>query len=728
MKISVINFDDKQVLACDYINNKSKNNIGKKIEDFTILQVLGKGSYGFVAKVKSKINHEIYALKKNIISNMNEEQKKEMRNEIIFLKYFNHDYICRCLTSFEQDDNFYCVMKLFNNKDLFNYYFANKKFGIKIKEEILWDIFYQCFEGLTYIHNQGVIHRDIKLQNIFMDNNGKIVIGDLGKAKAVVKNRKEAIKFIKDEKDKEMIDSIIFDPKIPTGSRGYMAPEVLDLYCNPFSSGYNQKADVYSMGICFYGLCFFESPYKNMENMTALKNDTFYSNELKKVIKRMIEKDHNKRPTSSEIYCIFKKYYMTKYMKNSSIYSVVRCLLSFRNFYDYFNNPFKLSKLIDSEYTKKISLNLIEINNSFNDKSCIEESIFDLRKKLNEEGIKEKDNKEILPSSALSVILNSLNYELNEIPPLKGSDYSNYLKDQCKPGEEKETYKQFIEHYKKYFKSIISKDFFGVLKTTRICNECNSYCYLFEKFYYINFNLEIFGKNKDNTPINIYHLIDYINKTPNLLDKRQCISCEKCGTFTSRTEYKNLYDLKKNLIIVFNRGKNQQIKTKIDFFEKVKFDKKYVENISSDKEYILVGVICYSEFKNKYVSFVKKRNEWICYNIEGDSNGIIIKYFDDIKNYGNVISLFYYYKGFEKLFEDNNMNNIMENNCNILNFYSSRNVRNYGLNNINNNEINNKNNHLRNKNNNYMNLNTDRNIMPKNNINNFNCNYQQFFK
>ena len=728
MKISVINFDDKQVLACDYINDKSKNNIGKKIEDFTILQVLGKGSYGFVAKVKSKINHEIYALKKNIISNMNEEQRKEMRNEVIFLKYFNHNNICRCLKSFEQDDNFYCVMKLFNNKDIFNYYFANKKFGIKIKEEILWDIFYQCFEGLTYIHNQGVIHRDIKLANIFMDNNGKIVIGDLGKAKAVVKNRSEVIKFIKDEKDKEMIDSIIFDPKIPTGSDYFMAPEVYDLYCNPFSSGYNQKADVYSLGICFYGLCFFGSPYKDMDNMTALKNDTFYSSELKKVIKRMIEKDHNKRPTSSEIYCIFKKYYMKKYMKNSSIYSVVRCLLSFRNFYDYFNNPFKQSKLIESEYAKKISLNFIAINNSFNDKNCIEESIFDLRKNLNEEGIKEKDNKEILPSSALNVILNSLNYELNEIPPLKGSDYSNYLKDQCKPGEEKETYKQFIEHYKKNFKSIISKDFFGVLKTTRICNECNSCCYLFEKFYYINFNLEIFGKKKDNTPINIYHLIDYINKTPNLLDKRRCISCEKCGAFTSRIEYKNLYDLKKNLIIVFNRGKNQQIKTKIDFEEKVKFDKKYVENIPSDKEYILVGVISYSEFKNKYVSFVKKRNEWICYNIEGDSNGIIIKYFDDIKNYGNVICLFYYYKGFEKLFEDNNMNNIMESNYNILNFYSSKNVRNYGLNNMNNDEINNKYNHLSNKNNKYMNFNTERNNMPKNIISNINCNCQQFFK
>ena len=142
----------------------------------------------------------------------------------------------------------------------------------------------------------------------------------------------------------------------------------------------------------------------------------------------------------------------------------------------------------------------------------------------------------------------------------------------------------------------------------------------------------------------------------------------------------------------------------------------------------MVGVISYSEFKNKYVSFVKKRNEWICYNIEGDSNGIIIKYFDDIKNYGNVICLFYYYKGFEKLFEDNNMNNIMESNYNILNFYSSKNVRNYGLNNMNNDEINNKNNHLSNKNNKYMNFNTERNNMPKNIISNINCNCQQFFK
>ena len=408
-------------------------------------------------------------------------------------------------------------MKLFNNKDILNYYWANKKFQIKIKEEILWDIFYQCFEGLTYIHNQGVIHRDIKLANIFMDNNGKIVIGDLGKAKAVVKNRSEVIKFIKDEKDKEMIDSIIFDPKIPTGSGDFRAPEVLDLYYNPFSSGYNQKADVYSMGICFYGLCFFESPYKNMDNMTALKNDTFYSNELKKVIERMIEKDHNKRPTSSEIYCIFKKYYMKKYMKNSGIYSVARCLFSFPNFSSYFNNQMKLSNIIDSKYAKKVALIMIAINNSFKDKTNIEENIFDLRKILDEEGIKEKDNNEILPSSVINIILNSLNYELNEIPPIEGSFNTTKLVAQYSEGQEKEKYNEFIDYYKRNFKSIISKDFFGVLKNTRVCNECNTSFSTFEKFHYINFNLTFFGNKLDNTPINIFHLIDYMNKTTKVI-------------------------------------------------------------------------------------------------------------------------------------------------------------------------------------------------------------------
>ena len=147
-------------LPFHFINDNQ--NIGKKLEDFEILQIMGKGGYGFVAKVKSKINLEIYALKKNFEENMSKLELLKLKNELSFLRKFNHENVCKCLTYFEENGCSYIVMKLFNNKDLSQFLEANRELGIKIKEDTLWDIFRQCLEGLLYIHNEGVIHRDIK--------------------------------------------------------------------------------------------------------------------------------------------------------------------------------------------------------------------------------------------------------------------------------------------------------------------------------------------------------------------------------------------------------------------------------------------------------------------------------------------------------------------------------------------------------------------------------------
>ena len=384
--------------------NVDKKMIGNKLDDFEILQVLGEGSFGFVAKVKSKINSKIYALKKIIYKNLTDIKKDQALNELKMLNYFDHPNVCNCLTSFEQNKCHYIVMHLFNNKDLFQYLSANCNLGLHINEENLWNIFYQCLEGLIYIHKQGVIHRDIKPGNIFMDDKGNIKIGDFGIS--AVMDFENVKKFTNDFQEQQ---NLVLKNGEPKGTENYIAPEIED------GLNYDQKVDVYSMGVCFYGLCYYNLPYINGNNMSELYSDNLYSYELKKIIHLMIQIDAKQRPNSSNIYGLFKVNYIKKYVKNSGLCSVVQSLFNFPNFVNFFTNQSEISLIMNAEFKKKIALIMISVLKSIKDNDKIENNIYALRKILNEEGIKEKDNEEISPLTALSFIIHSLNYELNTI-------------------------------------------------------------------------------------------------------------------------------------------------------------------------------------------------------------------------------------------------------------------------------------------------------------------------
>jgi NIMA (never in mitosis gene a)-related kinase len=88
-------------------------------------------------------------------------------------------------------------------KHIDEYYYSEKNFS---KKQII-EYLVQICEGLNYLHNKNIIHRDIKSQNIFLTKNGHLRIGDFGLAKKIKKNRNT------------------FMTKVGTDS--YMAPEVL---------------------------------------------------------------------------------------------------------------------------------------------------------------------------------------------------------------------------------------------------------------------------------------------------------------------------------------------------------------------------------------------------------------------------------------------------------------------------------------------------------------------
>ena len=606
--------NDKLVLSYKLPFNfmNDNKNIGNKLEDFEILQIMGNGAYGYVAKVKSKLNLQIYALKKNIMNNLKDKEKLLLKNELLFLKKFDHQNVCKCLTTFEENGCTFIVMNLFNNKDLYRFLEANRKLNIKIKEDTLWDIFRQCLEGLLYIHNQGVIHRDIKPGNIFMDEKGNIQIGDFGVS--AVMNLSQTQKFTFNP---EQIGALLNNNEVK-GTENYIAPEVM-------TSSYDQRADVFSMGVTFFILCYYKFPYSTqtyLENIREgdkikqilklqlkenrveeMVNDNNYSYELRNIIYKMIQWDQNMRPTSEDINIEFKKYYIKLYSKNSGLYSLVQCLFNYPNFSSFFSDENQISYILETKYPKKISLMMISLLSSLRDKKDIAENVYALRQILYEEGIKEKDNKEISPLRAINLILVSLNNELNTIEHRQDlSNSQNYFSLINSQGDKDNKYKEFKEFYQKNFKSFISENFLGVLKIKRTCSNSHD-SYSFNHFHFISFNCELLAKNYKKNIINVYECFNCLNRITINLDFNKFIVCEKCNSnsYSKFMESKTFYEVPNNLIIMFDRGENNQNNLLIYFEERIKFEDWNVEN-NLKKEYYLVGAI------NEILDYNGKKN------------------------------------------------------------------------------------------------------------------------
>jgi NIMA (never in mitosis gene a)-related kinase len=106
-------------------------------------------------------------------------------------------------------------------------YYNQNKFTVRE----IFDIFIQICEGLNYLHNRNIIHRDIKSQNIFLTKNNIVRIGDFGLAKKLKKNKR------------------VMSYMTKVGTDCYMAPEVMQ------GETYGKSADVWSLGCVIHEVC-----------------------------------------------------------------------------------------------------------------------------------------------------------------------------------------------------------------------------------------------------------------------------------------------------------------------------------------------------------------------------------------------------------------------------------------------------------------------------------------
>ena len=254
------------------------------LKDFKIIKDIGSGSFGVVLLVKRKQDNKIYALKRVKLSNLILNEKQNSLNEINFLSSISHQNIIEYKESFyeEETGTLNLVLEYANEGDLNTKIKIQKSKKIHFKEKTIWSIFIQIVKGLKVLHDNNLIHRDLKSANILIMKNGICKLGDLNISK--------------------IYNSNFHNSKM--GTPCYAAPEIWN------NKPYTFKSDIWSLGIILYELCTFKLPFFAV-NIKEIYNKimkgkfdpipNFYSFSLNYVIKMLLNLDPKKRPSCKDI-------------------------------------------------------------------------------------------------------------------------------------------------------------------------------------------------------------------------------------------------------------------------------------------------------------------------------------------------------------------------------------------------------------------------------------------
>ena len=269
----------------DILVNEEKGNPSKKYKP---KKMLGSGSFGCVYEAKNTIFGNTVAMKVIKKDKENELDEQEIRNEIDILKKLSHPNIVKIYEFYISENHYYIITEYCKEGELFSY------IKNKYTERQLAVLFYQVFSGLWYLHENKILHRDIKLENIMISGKEKdnstgeelfwVKIIDFGTAKIFEKNKKE---------------------KDVVGSSYYIAPEVL-------KQNYNEKCDTWSVGVILYMTLVGRAPFDGKDDEEIIKkiNSVDYnkneprlvkhSPEVRDLVSKLLEKDTEKRYSAKE--------------------------------------------------------------------------------------------------------------------------------------------------------------------------------------------------------------------------------------------------------------------------------------------------------------------------------------------------------------------------------------------------------------------------------------------
>jgi serine/threonine protein kinase len=203
----------------------------------TAKDCIGEGGFGVVYRGYNTNTGEFVAIKKIPLKNKKKEDIMLIKNEISLMAGLNDPHIVRYIDNKEKGGFLYIVMEYLETGSL-----ASLVKRYKLTEDMISKYISQVLEGLKYLHGEGIIHRDIKGDNVLLTKKSEIKLADFGVAQA--------------------LDNI--EENDIAGTPNWMAPEVISL------AGAQYTSDIWSVGCVIIELVTGKPPYHDIPKMGAM--------------------------------------------------------------------------------------------------------------------------------------------------------------------------------------------------------------------------------------------------------------------------------------------------------------------------------------------------------------------------------------------------------------------------------------------------------------------------
>jgi eukaryotic-like serine/threonine-protein kinase len=249
--------------------------IGQRVADYEIVNLIGVGGMGRVYRVHNVISHRTEAMKV-LLSDLNADPELAARflSEIRTLATLDHPHIAQLHTAMQIGNELVMMMEFVDGSTL-----QQLAKEAPLSPQKIVDYMHQVLSALSFAHSRGVIHRDIKPANIMVTPTGMVKLTDFGIAKSKVKNG-------------------LTHPGTTVGSLNYMSPEQALGGC-----AIDGRADLYSLGITMYELLAGSRPFEdesayvvlhrqlNAEPRPPMEINPLLSQSLSDLILKALEKD-----------------------------------------------------------------------------------------------------------------------------------------------------------------------------------------------------------------------------------------------------------------------------------------------------------------------------------------------------------------------------------------------------------------------------------------------------